>query len=132
MRKLLRYGDRDKADVLAVFGFEDIKNFKMTGNFTSFKEYPSGNRIRAIPSVYPFARFSFEDLKDLDLLVEPCRCRDEMDKFLVQGNREGHVPHMLRGLCDAIHDEVSDMYGTTLIISHVPGIPRGVNSDDDI
>ncbi len=39
---------------------------------------------------------------------------------------------MLRGLCDAIQDEVSDMYGTTLIISHVPGITGGVNSDDDI
>jgi len=39
---------------------------------------------------------------------------------------------MLRGLCDAIYDEVSDMYGTTLVISHVPCIPGGVSGDDDV
>ena len=84
------------------------------------------------PEGIPFRTVLLEDLKDLDLLIEPCCCRDEMDECRVQGNRDGQLPHILRGLCDAIHDEVSDMYGTTLVISHVPCIKRGVNSDDDV
>jgi hypothetical protein len=81
-------------------------------------EYPSASRILTIPSEYPFALFSLSISKDLDLLVKPCGGLNEVHECLVEGSRDGQLSHMLMGLCDAIVDEVSDMYGTMLVTRH--------------